>query len=154
VNSHMPTLAIPPSAPPLQPTLSQRLGHDTSRPRVSFDSSSSVVSNSSSTGIENVGGAIEGWFRKVASRTMTSLNELQQPSQLYNHLGIGGNGDLIELDDTRESSSRTATPSRSPVRPTRVGNSSGISDGRDSSMRGRAGRPAVESGRSGRSKDD
>ena len=112
VTSHIPNLAIQP--PPLEPHGSTT---ESGRrpPRLSFDSSSSVTSNSSTTGLENVGGAIEGWFRKVATRAKTGLNDQQPSSQLRNDLGIRGNGDLIELGDTRESS-RTATPSPAPGR--------------------------------------
>ena len=109
INTHLPNLALPPP-----PTSEPANTHPTRPPRISFDSTSSVVSTSSSTGLENVGGAIEGWFRKVATRAKTSLNEIQQPSPIYSHLGLGGNGDLIELDDTRESTTRTVTPARSP----------------------------------------
>ena len=108
INTHLPNLALPPA-----PTSQPNSNTSTPRPpRISSESTSSVVSNGSSAGFENVGGAIEGWFRKVATRAQTSINELQQPSQLYNHLGLGGNGDLIELDDTREGG-QTGTPSRS-----------------------------------------
>lgn len=74
---------------------------------------STVVSNASSTtGIENFGGAIEGWVRKVASRAKTNLNEMQQQSGgessgsggfgSFRIPGIGAMGDLIELDDGME----------------------------------------------------
>ena len=109
IKTHLPNLALPPP-----PTSEPASTHPTRPPRISFDSTSSVLSASSSTGLENVGGAIEGWFRKVATRAKTSLNEIQQPSQIYSHLGLGGNGDLIELDDTRESTTGTVTPARSP----------------------------------------
>ena len=60
-------------------------------PRASFES----VHSNSSHGIENVGGAIEGWMRKIASRAKESV----QPP-LYNSRNSGG--DLIELSDTFE----------------------------------------------------
>ena len=60
-------------------------------PRASFESTTS----NSSTGIENVGGAIEGWVRKLASRAAKSV---QAPVTG----GKAGTGDLIELSDAFE----------------------------------------------------
>lgn len=57
-------------------------------PRASFESTTS----NSSAGIENVGGAIEGWVRKLASRAARSV---QAPTTG----GKSGAGDLIELSD-------------------------------------------------------
>jgi hypothetical protein len=93
VSQHLPNLTVPP--PPAPSSLR----------KASFDSTSSVLSGtSSSTGLENVGGAIEGWMRKMALRAQTSLNELHQPpsSQQGQALGIAGLGDLIELNDGLE----------------------------------------------------
>jgi hypothetical protein len=59
-------------------------------PRSSFDS----ITSNSSTGIENVGGAIEGWVRKMASKAATIIEA--QPNS------SGGKGDLIELNDAFE----------------------------------------------------
>ncbi|EED18284.1 LysM domain protein, putative [Talaromyces stipitatus ATCC 10500] len=92
VSQHLPNLTVPPPPPP-----------STLR-KASFDSTSSVLSGTSSTGLENVGGAIEGWMRKMALRAKSTLNELQQggPHQTSSQgqaLGIAGLGDLIELDD-------------------------------------------------------
>ena len=58
-------------------------------PRASFESAHS----NSSHGIENVGGAIEGWMRKIASKAKESV---QPPS----HSSKSAVGDLIELSDT------------------------------------------------------
>ncbi|MCJ1479809.1 hypothetical protein MMC13_008495 [Lambiella insularis] len=55
-------------------------------PRTSFDS----VHSTSSTGIENVGGAIEGWMRKMATKAASAV----QTPPLG---GRRGEGDLIEL---------------------------------------------------------
>ena len=60
-------------------------------PRASFES----VHSNSSHGIENVGGAIEGWVRKIASRAKESV---QPPS----YSSRTTEGDLIELSDTFE----------------------------------------------------
>lgn len=101
VNAHMPKLTVPP--PPNQPSI-----HSLQNDRVSFDSiNSAALSNTSSTGLENVGGAIEGWFRKVTTKAQSGLHDLQEQhmlAQRLNQFGIGGGGDLIELDDARESS--------------------------------------------------
>ncbi|KAJ5604934.1 hypothetical protein N7510_010088 [Penicillium lagena] len=88
---HMPTLAPPP------PPANVR--------RSSFESASTVTSTTS-TGLENIGGAFEGWVRKVTTRAKAGITELQQGSpnqRAYDRgrqTGIGGPGDLIELDDT------------------------------------------------------
>ncbi|MCJ1485410.1 hypothetical protein MMC06_005584 [Schaereria dolodes] len=60
-------------------------------PRASFESATS----NSSTGIENVSGAIEGWVRKMATRAAASV---QSPRMN----GRSGVGDLIELTDAFE----------------------------------------------------
>ena len=57
-------------------------------PRASFES----ITSNSSAGLENVGGAIEGWVRKLASRAARSV----QPPTIG---GKPGAGDLIELSD-------------------------------------------------------
>jgi len=61
-------------------------------PRSSFESTTSTSSAAAGGGgIENVGGAIEGWVRKLATRAATIIEP--QP-------GLGsGAGDLIELSD-------------------------------------------------------
>ncbi|KAJ5222697.1 uncharacterized protein N7469_008937 [Penicillium citrinum] len=91
-SQHMPYLAPP--APPQN----QR--------RTSFGSESTVTSNTS--GLENIGGALEGWVRKVAARTKAGINELQQGSPNQHIVdrgrsaGAWGAGDLIEMDDTSD----------------------------------------------------
>lgn len=60
-------------------------------PRTSFES----VASTSSTGVENVGGAIEGWVRKLASKAVARV---QSPAPG----GRSGIGDLIELVDSME----------------------------------------------------
>ncbi|KAJ5824354.1 hypothetical protein N7447_006694 [Penicillium robsamsonii] len=68
----------------------------------SFDSLSTVTSNAS-TGLENIGGAFEGWVRKVATRAKAGINELQQGPPTQQGSSRGRNmwrmDDLIELDD-------------------------------------------------------
>lgn len=96
ITTHLPNLSLPPPPRP-----ASNPSHN-SVPRASIDSSSTVTSNNS-TGLENVGGAIEGWVRKMATRAKTGISELQQPGngQASPH-GLGGMGDLIELDDALE----------------------------------------------------
>lgn len=60
-------------------------------PRTSFESATST----SSTGIDNVGGAIEGWVRKLATKAAARV---QSPAPG----GRSGIGDLIELTDAFE----------------------------------------------------
>ncbi|KAM5434316.1 hypothetical protein McanMca71_005994 [Microsporum canis] len=108
VNSHLPTLTIQPA--PTDTATLQNLD------RASFDSSNSAVFSSSSTaGLENVGVAIEGWFRKVATRAKAGINEIhqqQQPlSRRFANLGLSGSsGDLIELDDAPEDTRASHSP--------------------------------------------
>lgn len=102
---HLPKLAAP--APPPQ-------SHSATLQRTSFESTSTATSNPSS-GLDNLGGVLEGWVRKVATRAKASLNDLQQgvgvgaqsPQGQLRSSGLGagiagigmGDGDLIELDD-------------------------------------------------------
>ena len=60
-------------------------------PRASFESTTS----NSSAGIDNVGGAIEGWVRKLASKAAATV----QPSAPSGRSGVG---DSIELSDAFE----------------------------------------------------
>lgn len=75
--------------------------------RLSFGSESTVTS-SAPPGLENIGGALEGWVRKVATRAKAGISELQQGSPTQQASGRGrstgllGVGDLIEMDDTSE----------------------------------------------------
>ncbi len=62
-------------------------------PRESFES---TRSNASSSGIENVGGAIENWVRKMTNKAVASV---QPPSSSSTG---GRNGDVIELTDAFE----------------------------------------------------
>lgn len=108
-SQHMPQLALPPVPDNLR--------------RSSFGSESTATSNAS-TGLENIGGALEGWMRKVAIRAKAGLSELQQapPNQQATNRGRspglwGLGGDLIELDDASEggrSPSRARGAARRP----------------------------------------
>ena len=72
--------------------------HNLVAPRASFESTASNAS--STTGIENVSGAIEGWVRKMAGKT---ANAMGTPELRGRKGGVGaGAGDLIELVDAFE----------------------------------------------------
>ncbi|KAI9791179.1 MAG: hypothetical protein M1835_000496 [Candelina submexicana] len=60
-------------------------------PRESFESTTSA----SSTGLENVGGAIEGWVRKIATKAATIVEGTPTKGRVEG-------GDLIELSDAFE----------------------------------------------------
>lgn len=62
-------------------------------PRTSFESEASTAS----TGLENVGGAIEGWVRKLATKAAAGV---QSPAR--GRGGTSGIGDLIELTNAFE----------------------------------------------------
>ncbi|KAJ5929590.1 hypothetical protein N7454_006540 [Penicillium verhagenii] len=103
-SQHMPHLAPPPA--PSDPR------------RPSFGSES--VASSASTGLENIGGALEGWVRKVATRARLGFNEIPGSPNLSasgrgRSPGLWGMNDLIELDDAsegRRSPSVFGTPRR------------------------------------------
>ena len=61
-------------------------------PRTSFESEHSTSSHGNSNGIENIGGAVEGWVRKLATKAARTV---QSP----NPGGKSGVGDLIELSE-------------------------------------------------------
>ncbi|KAL4932325.1 putative LysM domain protein [Aspergillus undulatus] len=104
---HMPTLA-PKQAPPNFED---------------FSGNSSTVASSNSTSLDSIGGAVEGWVRKMTARAKSSINDLQQgTSSSQSHAlppdtGRRGFGDLIELDDgveSRNSSGLLSGPSWKP----------------------------------------
>jgi len=129
--------------------------------RLSFGSESTGTSNPS--GLENIGGALEGWFRKVATRAKTGINDLQQgtPGQQVNHqgrnTGLWGMGDLIEMDDTSEGR-RSPSAFGSPRRPGLKGGSSSSAfqagASASSTSRSRANGLGTGSGSNERLKDD
>lgn len=61
-------------------------------PRASFESEHSTSSYGNGNGIENLGGAVEGWVRKIATKAAKTV----QPP---NPGGKSGVGDLIELSE-------------------------------------------------------
>ncbi|RAL13690.1 putative LysM domain protein [Aspergillus homomorphus CBS 101889] len=79
----------------------------------------SAVSNTP-TGLENIGGAVESWVRKMTSRAKASLNDLQQATNAPNNpdstIQIQPNGrhramgDLIELHGGLEPATTTNHP--------------------------------------------
>ncbi|KAJ5543092.1 hypothetical protein N7535_005521 [Penicillium sp. DV-2018c] len=87
--------------------------------RGSFESASTMTSNAS-TGLENIGGAFEGWVRKVATRAKAGINELQQVSPNAQSSSRGRNtwrmDDLIELDDGMAEGHNSPSPRKSASR--------------------------------------
>ncbi|KAL2866881.1 putative LysM domain protein [Aspergillus lucknowensis] len=81
------------------------------QPSPSFEGlngNSSTVASSNSNSLDSIGGAVEGWVRKMTARAKTGFSDLQQgtsPSQghgLSQDAGRRWTGDLIELDDGME----------------------------------------------------
>ncbi|KAF9892222.1 hypothetical protein FE257_001998 [Aspergillus nanangensis] len=90
---HLPNFAPAPSAPNFQST-----------------SEYASTATSNTTSLDNFGGAVEGWVRKMTTRAKSSFNDLQQgPANRQTNglerMGRRGAGDLIELDDGLESRS-------------------------------------------------
>jgi LysM repeat protein len=69
-------------------------------PRESFDS----VRSASSSGLENVGGVIEGWVRKVGTRIAGSM----EPAEAWRQHGGSRMGDLIELESSGDTAEDAA----------------------------------------------
>ncbi|KAL5335158.1 hypothetical protein BJX70DRAFT_331822 [Aspergillus crustosus] len=144
---HLPTLT-PKQAPPSFNSLNEF--------------SSTAVSNNS-TSLDNIGGAVEDWVRKMTARAKSSINDLQQgPSSPPNHglprdTGRSGLGDLIELDDGVES--RNSSNLHAGSKWTEFNRSaSNLSNGVSGSLRGRfpSASPSTSRSRTGqdRLKDD
>ena len=70
----------------------------------SFDTNSTSTSTS---GLDNIGGTVENWVRKMTTRAKASLNELQQTPHPSHTSTVRPRrmGDLIELDDSLERAS-------------------------------------------------
>ncbi|KAE8152185.1 hypothetical protein BDV25DRAFT_151486 [Aspergillus avenaceus] len=87
---HLPNLAPSPAPPNFQG---------------SSEYTSTSVSNTPN-GLDNIGGAVGGWMKKMTTKAKAGLNELQQGAQSHQTNGVAsrrGNGDLIELNDGLES---------------------------------------------------
>lgn len=91
LSQHIPTLAPPP--PP------------TTNPDSGVLESTSTAQSNATTSLDNIGGAFEGWFRKMTTRAKASFNELQQGTSTPQANGRAppSGSDLIELDDALES---------------------------------------------------
>lgn len=141
LSQHLPTLAPPP--PPA------------TNPDSGAYESTSTAHSQQTTSLDNIGGAFEGWVRKMTSRAKAGFNELQQ-STASSQPGSGrlqptSGSDLIELDDGLESrnpnallgESRRSKPalnrsgSGTPTRTTTTTTSSSMADGRDGTSRTR-----------------
>ncbi|KNG90689.1 LysM domain protein [Aspergillus nomiae NRRL 13137] len=127
---HLPNLAPAPTPPKFQD---------------STEYTSNAVSNTP-TGLDNIGGAVEGWVRKMTNRAKAGFNELQQSTQGHQMNGTAhrpatrGVGDLIELNDGLES--RDASKILRPEY-----NRSGTIVGDGSSVRGRFHSPSAGTSR-------
>lgn len=129
-----------------------------------FESSSESASTAAAntpTSLDNLGGAVESWVRKMTTRAKASLNELQQTPGPATHdpaqaVGRRGNGDLIELNDGMESRSSSNAISEPRWRPDLLRSGSSLHEG--TALRGRflSPSPGTSRTRSGgdRAKDD
>ncbi|KAJ0422606.1 hypothetical protein BJY00DRAFT_71242 [Aspergillus carlsbadensis] len=88
-----------------------------------LNGNASTASSSNSTSLDSIGGAVEGWVRKMTARAKSGLSDLQQINTASQTIDPGqgngrrGLGDLIELDDgmePRNSSGLLAGPSWKP----------------------------------------
>ncbi|THC99206.1 hypothetical protein EYZ11_001294 [Aspergillus tanneri] len=102
---HLPNLA-PALAPPDFPRTSEYTPTATSHTPTSLD---------------NIGGAVEGWVRKMTTRAKASFNELQQGTHGNVSNGFSqdrrGTGDLIELNDGLEARNSPGRRDATRLRP-------------------------------------
>ncbi|KAK1142295.1 hypothetical protein N8T08_008040 [Aspergillus melleus] len=105
---HLPNLAPTPAPPDFEST---------------SENASTANSNTPTTSLDNIGGAVEGWVRKMTTRAKASFNELQQDASSPAGSGLGpginrrGTGDLIELNDGLESRSNSGLLGETRLRP-------------------------------------
>lgn len=92
LNQHIPTLAPPPPPPATNPDSG------------AFESTSTAQASTANS-LDNLGGAFEGWVRKMTTRAKASFNELQQGTLQTSNGRVPSttDSDLIELDDGLES---------------------------------------------------
>ena len=93
--SHLPNMAPKSSFESLQQAvgMAQSQGHEASAAGLG------VGAGPGGGGIENIGGAIEGWMRKVATKASNSLQPSTASSSSYTSEGGLRAGDLIELSE-------------------------------------------------------
>lgn len=102
---HLPNLAPAPTPPNFESTT---------------ENASTANSNTPTTSLDNIGGAVEGWVRKMTTRAKASFNELQQGASspaMSPKLSRRGTGDLIELNDGLESRSGSGLLDETRVAP-------------------------------------
>ncbi|GIC94822.1 putative LysM domain protein [Aspergillus udagawae] len=107
VAQHLPNLAPAPAPPGLGRMPSEY---------------ATATASTASTSLDNIGGAVEGWVRKLTTRAKAGLSDLQQGAQAYqSNTGAGTSrrrmGDLIELNaglESRNSSGLLPENSRKP----------------------------------------
>lgn len=96
VSQHLPNLA---------PAATATASASTSDADNSTFKSTSTAQASTANSLDNIGGAFEGWVRKMTTRAKASFNELQQGPSTYQTSKPTTHSDLIELDDSLESRS-------------------------------------------------
>jgi hypothetical protein len=134
VAQHLPNLAPAPAPPGLGRTPSEY---------------AVATASTASTSLDNIGGAVEGWVRKLTTRAKAGLSDLQQSAQAYqSNTGAGtsgrGMGDLIELNAGLESRDSSGLLPENSRKPNLNRSGSNLHDG--SSLRGRF--PSPSSGTS------
>lgn len=132
VAQHLPNLAPAPAPPGLGRTPSEY-------------GAATATASTASTSLDNIGGAVEGWVRKMTTRAKAGLSDLQQGAQAYqsnSRAGISrrGMGDLIELNDGMESKNSSGLLSETPRKPDLNRSGSNLHDA--SSLRGRFASPS------------
>ncbi|RHZ60090.1 putative LysM domain protein [Aspergillus thermomutatus] len=129
VAQHLPNLAPAPAPPSLGRTPSEY---------------ASATASTASTSLDNIGGAVEGWVRKMTTRAKAGLSDLQQGAQSYQGNSRAGTrrgmGDLIELNDGLESRNSSGLLAGSLRKPDLSRSGSNLHDA--SSLRGRFSSPS------------
>ncbi|KAL2810892.1 hypothetical protein BJX63DRAFT_400832 [Aspergillus granulosus] len=127
-----------------------------------LDGNSSTVSPNTSTSLDTIGGAVEGWVRKMTARAKSSLNDLQQASSASQTIdpsqetGRRGLGDLIELDDGMEQRNASGLPAGPSWKPDLSRSFSNLANGSNLRVRFPSASPSTSRTRMGqdRRKDD
>jgi hypothetical protein len=132
VAQHLPNLAPAPAPPGLGRTPSEY-------------AAATATASTASTSLDNIGGAVEGWVRKMTTRAKAGLSDLQQGAQAYQSNSRAGTsrrgmGDLIELNDGMESRNSSGLLAETPRKPDLSRSGSSLHDA--SSLRGRFASPS------------
>ncbi|KAL4769713.1 hypothetical protein BDW60DRAFT_194448 [Aspergillus nidulans var. acristatus] len=143
---HLPTLA-PKQAPPNFDSLSGNL---------------STVASSNFTSLDSIGGAVEGWVRKITARAKSSINDLQQGTSSSQNQTMPPEtrrrefSDLIELEDGVESRNSSGFLAGTSWKPDLTRSGSSYANGANLRERFPSASPSTSRTRSGldRTKDD